>query len=125
MSHPTTVLLGGDMDALPVDEEVDVDFAAVKGGMHACGKRGRREKHASSYSDANMWGGLTSGLDPSSTAVSALPLCSWNLIWIVGRAQRVAQLIQSSVLDGSYLTWCQAECLCCVFAAQSNHDAQY
>src|SRR5689334_15424052 len=36
-SDPTTVLLRGDMDALPVDEEVDVDFAAVNGGMHACG----------------------------------------------------------------------------------------
>jgi amidohydrolase len=36
-SDPTTVLLRGDMDALPVDEEVDVDFAAVNGAMHACG----------------------------------------------------------------------------------------
>jgi amidohydrolase len=35
--HPTTVLLRGDMDALPVDEEVEVDFAASNGAMHACG----------------------------------------------------------------------------------------
>ena len=35
--HPTTVLLRGDMDALPVDEEVEVDFAARNGAMHACG----------------------------------------------------------------------------------------
>jgi amidohydrolase len=36
-SHPSTVLLRADMDALPVNEEADVDFAAVNGGMHACG----------------------------------------------------------------------------------------
>lgn len=31
------VLLRGDMDALPIDEEADVEFAATNGAMHACG----------------------------------------------------------------------------------------
>lgn len=31
------VLLRGDMDALPVAEEADVDFASTNGAMHACG----------------------------------------------------------------------------------------
>jgi len=33
----TTVLLRGDMDALPVDERSGEDFAATNGAMHACG----------------------------------------------------------------------------------------
>lgn len=32
-----TVLLRGDMDALPIEEDVDIDFAATNGNMHACG----------------------------------------------------------------------------------------
>ncbi|MDN5636211.1 MAG: amidohydrolase, partial [Brevibacterium sp.] len=32
-----TVLLRGDMDALPVAEETDLDFASTNGRMHACG----------------------------------------------------------------------------------------
>ena len=32
-----TVLVRGDMDALPVDEQTDLDFAATNGAMHACG----------------------------------------------------------------------------------------
>jgi amidohydrolase len=32
-----TVLLRGDMDALPVDEETGLDFASTNGAMHACG----------------------------------------------------------------------------------------
>ena len=32
-----TVLLRGDMDALPVAEENDLDFASTNGNMHACG----------------------------------------------------------------------------------------
>ncbi|HEY6795123.1 MAG TPA: M20/M25/M40 family metallo-hydrolase, partial [Kineosporiaceae bacterium] len=31
------VLLRGDMDALPVAEDTDLDFAATNGAMHACG----------------------------------------------------------------------------------------
>ena len=34
---PRTVLLRGDMDALPVVEETGEDFAATNGAMHACG----------------------------------------------------------------------------------------
>ena len=34
---PKTVLLRGDMDALPIDEESGLDFAATNGAMHACG----------------------------------------------------------------------------------------
>ncbi|WP_106349561.1 M20 metallopeptidase family protein [Antricoccus suffuscus] len=36
-ANPTTVLLRGDMDALPVDELTGLDFAAENGAMHACG----------------------------------------------------------------------------------------
>ena len=36
-AEPTTVLLRGDMDALPVDERSGEDFAATNGAMHACG----------------------------------------------------------------------------------------
>jgi len=32
-----TVLLRGDMDALPILEETNLDFASVNGNMHACG----------------------------------------------------------------------------------------
>ncbi|MBM7829475.1 hippurate hydrolase [Agromyces cerinus] len=32
-----TVLLRGDMDALPVAEKTDLDYAATNGNMHACG----------------------------------------------------------------------------------------
>src|SRR5699024_5992490 len=32
-----TVLLRGDMDALPVNEETDYPFASTNGSMHACG----------------------------------------------------------------------------------------
>ena len=32
-----TVLLRGDMDALPIVEETDLDFASANGNMHACG----------------------------------------------------------------------------------------
>ncbi|MDA3642823.1 M20 family metallopeptidase [Saccharopolyspora indica] len=35
--EPTTVLLRGDMDALPIDERSGEDFAATNGAMHACG----------------------------------------------------------------------------------------
>ncbi len=35
--EPRTVLLRGDMDALPVVEETGEDFAATNGAMHACG----------------------------------------------------------------------------------------
>ena len=31
------VLLRGDMDALPVDEQTGLDFASTNGAMHACG----------------------------------------------------------------------------------------
>jgi len=34
---PKTVLLRADMDALPIDEETGLDFAATNGAMHACG----------------------------------------------------------------------------------------
>ena len=34
---PKTVLLRADMDALPMDEETGLDFAATNGAMHACG----------------------------------------------------------------------------------------
>ena len=36
-ADPRTVLLRGDMDALPVAEETGLDFAATNGAMHACG----------------------------------------------------------------------------------------
>ncbi|MDT7753581.1 MAG: hypothetical protein QOD96_7243, partial [Pseudonocardiales bacterium] len=36
-AEPKTVLLRGDMDALPVDERSGEDFAADNGAMHACG----------------------------------------------------------------------------------------
>jgi hippurate hydrolase len=36
-AEPTTVLLRGDMDALPVHERSGEDFAATNGAMHACG----------------------------------------------------------------------------------------
>ena len=32
-----TILLRADMDALPIHEEADVDFASTNGNMHACG----------------------------------------------------------------------------------------
>ncbi|SHJ89590.1 Peptidase dimerisation domain-containing protein [Dethiosulfatibacter aminovorans DSM 17477] len=32
-----TILLRGDMDALPIEEEADIDFKATNGNMHACG----------------------------------------------------------------------------------------
>ncbi|TNM36521.1 amidohydrolase [Nocardioides albidus] len=35
--EPTTVLLRGDMDGLPVGEETGLDYAAGNGNMHACG----------------------------------------------------------------------------------------
>jgi hippurate hydrolase len=34
---PRAVLIRGDMDALPVDEQTGLDFAATNGAMHACG----------------------------------------------------------------------------------------
>ncbi len=34
---PKTVLIRGDMDALPVDEQTGLDFASTNGAMHACG----------------------------------------------------------------------------------------
>jgi hippurate hydrolase len=34
---PRTVLLRADMDALPIEEESGLDFAATNGAMHACG----------------------------------------------------------------------------------------
>lgn len=36
-SDPTTVLLRGDMDALPVAETTGLDYSAGNGAMHACG----------------------------------------------------------------------------------------
>src|SRR3954453_20071355 len=36
-SSGRSVLLRGDMDALPVTEETGLDFAATNGAMHACG----------------------------------------------------------------------------------------
>ena len=36
-ANPRTVLLRGDMDALPVAEETGLDFASTNGAMHACG----------------------------------------------------------------------------------------
>lgn len=36
-ADPRTVLIRGDMDALPVAEETGLDFAATNGAMHACG----------------------------------------------------------------------------------------
>lgn len=36
-TNPTTVLLRGDMDGLPVDEQTNLDFASSNGAMHACG----------------------------------------------------------------------------------------
>ncbi|MER5388616.1 M20 family metallopeptidase [Saccharopolyspora sp. NPDC002686] len=36
-ADPKTVLIRGDMDALPVDEETGLDFASTNGAMHACG----------------------------------------------------------------------------------------
>lgn len=36
-TDPRTVLLRGDMDALPVAEETGLDFASTNGAMHACG----------------------------------------------------------------------------------------
>jgi amidohydrolase len=36
-TNPRTVLLRGDMDALPVAEETGLDFASTNGAMHACG----------------------------------------------------------------------------------------
>lgn len=35
--EPTTVLLRGDMDALPIEERSGEEFAATNGAMHACG----------------------------------------------------------------------------------------
>lgn len=35
--HPVAVLLRGDMDALPVQEQTGFDFASTNGNMHACG----------------------------------------------------------------------------------------
>ena len=34
---PRAVLIRGDMDALPVDEQTGLEFAATNGAMHACG----------------------------------------------------------------------------------------
>ena len=36
-ADPKAVLIRGDMDALPVDEQTGVDFASTNGAMHACG----------------------------------------------------------------------------------------
>jgi amidohydrolase len=36
-ADPKTVLIRGDMDALPVDEQTGLDFASTNGAMHACG----------------------------------------------------------------------------------------
>jgi amidohydrolase len=36
-ADPKAVLIRGDMDALPVDEQTGLDFASTNGAMHACG----------------------------------------------------------------------------------------
>src|SRR5690349_14924530 len=67
---------------------------------------------------------LTCGLNPPSTACQLCHLLG-DLPWFIAGSQHAPQLIQSSVLDGSYFAGCQAEYLCCVFAAQTNQYAQY
>jgi amidohydrolase len=36
-ADPRTVLIRGDMDALPIDEQTGLEFASTNGAMHACG----------------------------------------------------------------------------------------
>src|SRR3954463_13249722 len=36
-ADPRTVLIRGDMDALPVEEQTGLEFASTNGAMHACG----------------------------------------------------------------------------------------